>query len=80
VASTFAFLERKCCFSLIYPVKQVLADPRPGPFATRTPSAWMHSSTGRGRDCESFDSEVLADKVTSVYRRDLRSAGQKDAG
>jgi hypothetical protein len=39
---------------------QTFADPKPDSFATRTPCTWMHSTTGRGRDCQSLDSEVPA--------------------
>jgi hypothetical protein len=46
-----------------------------GPFTTRTPCTWMHSTTGRGRDCQSLDSDVLAridtDGVVPSHRRVL---------
>jgi hypothetical protein len=59
---------------------QTFADPKPDSIATRTPCTWMHPTTGRDRDCQSLDSEVLANKKTSVHRRDLRLACPKDAG
>ena len=50
--------ERKCRFSLINATKLLLI--KPDSLATRTPCTWMHSTTGRGRDCQSLDSDVLA--------------------
>jgi AraC-like DNA-binding protein len=47
---------------------QTLVDPRPHPFATRTPYTWMHSTTGRGRDCQSLDPDVLANKESPLTR------------
>src|SRR5258708_31948121 len=58
---------------------QTFADPKPDSFATRTPCTWMHPTTGRDRDCQSLDSEVLANKKTSVHRRDVRLACPQDA-
>ena len=66
VASTFAFLERKCRFSLIYATKLLLI--KPDSFATRTPCSWMHSTTGRGRDCQALDSDVLANRESASTR------------
>jgi hypothetical protein len=31
----------------------------------RTPFTWMHSTTGRGRDCQSLDCDVLANKESA---------------
>jgi hypothetical protein len=44
---------------------QTLVDPKPHSFATRTPCTWGHSTTGRGRDCQSLDSDVLANKESA---------------
>jgi hypothetical protein len=66
VASTFASLERKCRFSLMYATKLLLI--KPDSFTTRTPCTWMHSTTGRGRDCQSLDSDVLANRESASTR------------
>jgi hypothetical protein len=47
---------------------QTLVDPKPDSIATRTPCTWMHSTTGRGRDCQSLDSNVLANKESASTR------------
>jgi hypothetical protein len=47
---------------------QTLVDPKPHSFATRTPCTWGHSTTGRGRDCQSLDSDVLANKESASTR------------
>jgi hypothetical protein len=70
IAATFSRGNR------LTPAKRRGADiggviPRPeGPdsFATRTPCTWMHSTTGRGRDCQSLDSDVLANKESASTR------------
>src|SRR5580700_4664050 len=47
---------------------QTLVDPKPHSFATRTPCTWGHSTIGRGRDCQSLDSDVLANKESASTR------------
>src|ERR1700688_4190043 len=49
---------------------QTPVDPKPDSIAKRTPFSWMHSTTGRGRDGQSLDSDVLVNKK----RQSTRSA------
>ena len=53
-SSTSAFLDH------------TFADPKRDSFATRTPCTSMHSSTERGKHCQSLDSDMLANNETSV--------------
>jgi hypothetical protein len=50
----------RCRFSLIYPTKHLLIQHR---ILSRheLPATWMHSSTERRRNCQSLDSDALAD-------------------
>jgi hypothetical protein len=66
VASTFAFLERKCRFSLIYATKLLLI--KTGFFRDKNSLHQMHSTTGRGRDCQHLDSDMLASKESASTR------------
>jgi hypothetical protein len=58
---------------------QTLAD-QTGFFRDTNSCTWVHSTAGRGRDCQSIGSDVLANKETSVHRGDLRLACRKNAG
>src|SRR5207302_9174679 len=51
------------------------ADPKRDSFATRTPCTSMHSSTERGRHCQSLDSDRLANNETSVVDEICDSRG-----